>query len=54
MREKARQIAVELHLSEATVKEYLSRIVQKVGVRTELGIHTLLHRAQYELQRRSV
>lgn len=40
-----KEIAHELHLTEGTIKEYLSRIFRKLGVsnRTELAIWALKH-----------
>jgi DNA-binding NarL/FixJ family response regulator len=41
-----REISEQLHLSEHTVKNYLFRVFDKLGVssRAELIIHTLHHR----------
>lgn len=40
-----KEIAYELHLSEGTIKEYLNRVYQKLGVknRTELAVWALLN-----------
>lgn len=43
-----KEIAGELHLTEATVKEYLNRIFRKLDVRnrTELAMWTVRHEVQ--------
>jgi DNA-binding NarL/FixJ family response regulator len=48
-----REIAVLLHLSEGTIKEYLNKIFRKIDVknRTELAVWSLDHPAECSIER---